>query len=63
MNYMKKSESSCTREDRIRIMKRIANRIVKASYDFLEGNKRGRKITEEFDLNEMKSKFPGKSDP
>ena len=73
MNYMRRSESSM-REDRIRIMKRVANRIVKASYDFLERDGRAREIAEEFNLDEgdvlllmdaldeVRSKFPGKSD-
>jgi len=71
---MKRSESSCTREDRIRIMKRIAEIVVRASYDFLEREERAREIAEEFNLNEgdvlllmdaldeVRSKFPGKSD-
>jgi len=57
-----------------RVLKRVANRIVKASYDFLEREERAREIAEEFDLNEadvlllmdaldeVRSKFPGKSD-
>jgi len=57
-----------------RVLKKVANRIVKASYDFLERDRRAREIAEEFDLDEsdvlllmdaldeVRSKFPGKSD-
>ena len=56
-----------------RVLKRVANRIVKASYYFLERGERAREIAEEFDLDEgdvlllmdaldeVRSKFPGKS--
>ena len=56
-----------------RVLKKVANRIVKASYDFLERDRRAREIAEEFDLDEsdvlllmdaldeVRSKFPGKS--
>ena len=62
------------RERDPRVLKRIAEIVVRASYDFLERDGRAREIAEEFNLDEgdvlllmdaldeVRSKFPGKSD-